>query len=252
MGIRRKQTPEETVLVGVLKSQRDYNVLFRERWYRIPAASLPKRAFRYLAFYQPTAFQKGGKRITYYARVLGARPRKRRTLLPQESKHPRVDEPYVQIRVGNIRTLAHPILNAFPRRVTFGFTTLRRLLGARNLFQLYDVAPTEQIVQRLLRRSRIPAVPQYAVADARHRYRLDFAVFCAQGPIAIECDNRKAHAGRRQRKKDAAKDAFLRRRGWTIIRLSEQEITKHAERCLLFVQRAVRKLGGLHRAGKSG
>lgn len=245
--IQKRERREETVLVGVLKSRRDRGMLFREHWYRMPVLSAPKRAFRYLAFYQPANFGSGGKCIRYYARVLRSRARTRRALLPSEPSHPRVSETYWQIRVGKIRALARPIRNVLPRRVSFGFTTLRRLRAARNLLQLYGVVPTEQIVRTALRHAEIPVVAQQSVSSGRKRYRLDFAIFCRHGPIAIECDNTKAHAGRRQQAKDRRKDAFLRHHGWTVIRLPEQDIVSNVEGSIQRVQRAVKRLGGVAR-----
>lgn len=247
--MRRKRRTKGAVLVGVLKDRRDRDLLLREHWYRIPVFYVPKRKFRYLAFYQPAAFGWGGKRIQYYARVLRSRARKRRALLPSEPKHPKASEQYVQFRVGKIRALARPIRNVLPRRVSFGFTTLRRLLTAKNILQLYGVVPTEQIVGRELKRLGIPTVYQPTVSASHQRYRLDFAIFCRRGPIAVECDNAKAHAGWRQRERDRAKDAFLRRHGWTVIRLVERDIVSHIGRCMMRVQRAIRKLGGLRRRG---
>lgn len=242
--MRKKNGSEKAVLVGVLKNRRDRDLLFREHWYRMPVFTAPKRKFRYLAFYQPAAFGRGGKSIRYYARVLTTRARKRRTLLPREPKHPKAGEQYVQIRVGRIRALAWPIQNVLPRRVSFGFTTLRRLLVARNLLQLYGVVPTEQMVGTMLRRQGIPAVAQYPVSVGGRRYRSDFAIFCRRGPIAIECDNAKAHAGRRQRQRDRAKDTALRGHGWMVLRLAEQDIVARPGRCLRRVQHVIGRLGG--------
>ncbi|TSC72015.1 MAG: hypothetical protein G01um101438_775 [Parcubacteria group bacterium Gr01-1014_38] len=244
LAMGKKNPREETVLVGVLKNRRDRDLLFREHWYRIPLVYAPKRKFRYLAFYQPAAFGRGGSSIRYYARVVDSRARKRRALLPREPKHPRADERYVQFRVGRIRVLPRPIRNVLPRRVSFGYTTLRRLRAARNLLQLYGVVPTEQIVERTLARVGILAVPQQSVSCSDKRYRLDFAVFCRRGAIAIECDNAKAHSGRRQRAKDRAKNAALRRCGWVVLRLAERDILSNLDRSMRRVQRAVKKLGG--------
>lgn len=243
--MQKERVAEETVLVGVLKNRRDRDLLFREHWYRMPKLAAPKRAFRYLAFYQPAAFGREGKRIQYYARVLRSRVRTRRGLLPREPEHPRASESYIQMRVGKIRALPRPIRNVLPRRVSFGFTTLRRLLDTKNILQLYGVAPTEQIVGSALKRQGIPALAQQTVSDGNRRYRLDFAIFCGRGAIAVECDNRKAHAGRRQRVRDRTKDAFLRRHGWTVIRLREEEIVSNLDRCVRRVQRTVTRLGGL-------
>lgn len=238
------------VLVGVLKKKRDLDILRRKRWYRMPLANAPKRSFDYIAFYQPASFGKYGKCIRYYARVSAIEKHKRRELLPKEADHPRAGETYYMVRIQQLLKRP-PIKNRrFPaRRVSFGFTTMRRLLSANNMLELYNVCPTEEIVARALRRARIPAIAQQHVAGLRRgkrvRYFLDFGIPCAGGKIAIECDNDKAHISTSQRLKDRAKDSFLRRSGWTIIRLTENEIIHTLPQCITRIERAIARLGGL-------
>ncbi len=233
------------VLVGVLKNKRDLNILLNENWYRIPAAHAPTRQFGYLAFYQPALFGRRGKCIRYYARVLNYQTVKRSDLLPNESSHPRAYDYYLRVHVGRVKKLPRLIRNIIPRRVSFGFTTLNRLLKSKNILQLYNVAPTEQIVGDGLRQAGIKAITQHYVLSGKKRYCLDFAVFCKQGRlIAIECDNKKAHSGPRQRKKDKIKNAFLRRRGWIVIRLLEHDVISNLDGCIARIKKAVRKLGG--------
>ncbi len=235
---------DRVVLVGVLKGKRDLEILRREHWYRIPAARIPGRRFTHLAFYQPAIFGREGKSMRYYARVRQSRTLLRKELLPRERTHPNAGEYYVRLRVGAIKRLARPIKNILPRRVSFGFTTLRQLRAAKNILQVYGVAETESMIQAALRRAGIPNVAQYYVSDGRKRYRLDFAVFCKKGRIALECDNRKAHSGARQVEKDRVKDAFLRARGWRVMRLKEDRIISDPDSCARGVRRAVRLLGG--------
>ncbi len=241
----KKEAREKTVLVGVLKSRRDLEILLKEHWYRIPKKHLPKGKFKYLAFYQPALFGRSGKRIIYYARVLSSRTARREDLLPNESGHPRAKDDYVRIRVGKLNKLARPIKNASPRRVSFGFTTLLCLLRAQNILQLYDVAETEEMVKNKLRGAGVKAIPQYWVNDAKKRYRLDFAIFCKQGKIAIECDNLKAHSGTRQRQRDNEKDEFLKEGSWDVLRFKEDDIVSRADMCLKKVIRLVKRRGGL-------
>jgi len=238
---------DELVLVGVLKNKRDLALLLAERWYRIPVAYAPKRKFRYLAFYQPAGHGRHGKCIRYYARVLRRRILKRRRVLPNEPLHPRASEEYLRFRLGAIKTLARPIKNIVPRRISFGFTTLKSLLTVKTILQLYNVTPTEQIMAVALKRSGIRATAQYYVVGRGKRYCLDFAVFCKNGPIAIECDNLKAHSGARQRAKDKAKDIFLRRHGWKVIRLTERDIISDLGRCVARLRRLIRSRSGLRR-----
>lgn len=240
----QKRTGGKTVLVCVLKTRRDLDVLLRKRWYRIPAARMPARAFTHLAFYQPAAFGRDGKRIRYYARVRGWYPRMRFALLPDDPRHPRAGELYMKIRVGLVKRLRRPVLNSHPRRIVFGFTTLRRLRAARNILELFGIPDTERILGRHLTRAGIRATPQAYFSSDGRRCRLDFAVRCKRGSIAIECDNEKAHAGKRQKARDKAKDAFLERHGWTVLRFAEKEILSQGEACAARVAHAVNRLGG--------
>ena len=151
---------------------------------------------------------------------------------------------YYRFWLGKIKKLSPPVRNIIPRRISFGFTTLDRLLNSRNILELYDVPPTETIVGKALMQTGVKAVAQHYVPRTKKtRYRLDFAIFCKKGKIAIECDNVKAHSGKRQQQKDRAKDKFLRHHGWTIVRLKEREITSNVESCIAKVQKAIRKLG---------
>jgi len=243
-GISRDGSKNKTVLVGVLKSKRDLDILLNKNWYRIPVIYAPKKSFGYLAFYQPAVFGRQGKRIRYYARVLNRQTAKRNKLIPDELNHPRANSDYFRIYVSEIKKLPHPVRNTTPRRVSFGFTTLKRLLMSKDILQLYNVVPTERIVAKGLKQAGIKVFPQYRISKNNKRYCLDFAVFCKKGKIVIECNNQKAHAGSLQIRKDRIKDTFLKRNSWTVIRLTEGKIVFDLKGCLLRIERTIQKLGG--------
>lgn len=237
----------DVVLVGVLKSVQDLQILLRDHWYRIPADFMPKRKFGHIGFYQPTTFGKFGKRIEYYAKVTSCEKFRRLELLPQERNHLHAEDWYWKIGFDKIYRLARPIKNIIPRRVTFGFTTISRLLQSRNILELYGVAPTERIMAKALERVGIKPLVEYRVSwgkSIKIRYRLDLAIFCKNGRIAIECDNDKAHASRSQRAKDQKKDRGLKRHGWKVLRLKECDITEHLDQCVSRVRELYDSLGG--------
>ena len=235
---------DKTVLVGVLKDKRDLKILLKKRWYRIPVNFLPKRKFSYLAFYQPVAFGKNGKRIQYYARVWSSKIVKRIELLPQEAKHPRVHDDYLKLELAWVKKLKNPIQNIIPRRVSFGFTSLKSLLRAGDILELYGVSPTEQIVNNGLLGSGIQPRKEFTISKRGKRYRIDLAIFCKKGNIAIECDNLKAHGSKIQKHKDRLKDLFLCHLGWHVIRLREQDIREKLPDCLNTIEKTVKSLGG--------
>ena len=233
----------KTVLVGVLRYKNDLRILLREHWYRIPVLYLPKRKFNYIAFYQPAIFRGRGKRIEYYARIVRRKIVKRIDLLSQESNHLRADNDYLKCEFSEIIKLPKPIKNIIPRRVSFGFTGLTTLRSARDILELYGVPPIEQIVAGRLKQIGISTVHELPVSIRGKRFRVDLAIFCRNGKIAIECDNAKAHASKFQKNKDKIKNLYLSRGGWRVIRLKEGDIIEQLNHCTGRIQKVIKTLG---------
>ena len=242
---QREPRGDPVVLVGVLKDRRDLQVLRRDGWYRIPVTHAPARRFAWLAFYQPASFGLAGGCIRYLAPVIGHRIALRRTLLPDEPGHPRADRRYLRYAVGRLLRLPAPVRNATPRRLTFAYTTLRKLYAARDLFGVFTAAPLEPLMGTALRGAGIPALREFTVTrGTAGRFRLDFAVFCRNGALAIECDGDAAHGSRVQRHRDLARDRALRRLGWTTLRLGERDILGKSAACVRRVRAVLARLGG--------
>ena len=71
-------------------------------------------------------------------------------------------------------------------------------------------------------------------------YRLDFAIPVLS--IAVEVDGADYHSTPAQKAKDARRDAFLRREGWTVIRFTGSQVYQDAERCARIVAEAAQKV----------
>jgi len=239
------QSREPVALIGILKDRRDLGLLLHRRWYRIPLAHAPRRRFSHLAFYQPAGFGKRGKAIRYLAPVLGKMVARRRDLIPDEPDHRRANDRYVVYRVGKPLKLPEPVRNISLRRVTFAYTALRRLFESHDVLEVFGVPPIEAMMKKEFDRAGLAALPEFTVSGPQARYRLDFAIFCARGPLAVECDGEDFHEHPPQKRRDRAKDARLRKTGWTVLRLRERSIVKSPAACARRVRAAVERLGGV-------
>ena len=237
---------EKLVLVGVVNRKKDLEMAFKEHWYRIPLKHLPKRKAKYLAIYQTRVFEKEGKAINYYASIKGSSFHQRRELLPDEKNHPRSEDYYQKLNLGSLRATPYRIENRYGRRIGFAFITLERLLGSKEISELLNIVPIEEIMRQALENYRIKASGGYSIMEnKRLRYRLDFAIFCKKGKINIECDDLRWHSQPKQRQKDKKRDRWLKKRGWIIFRFSTEEIKNNTAKCIKILKQAIQNLGGI-------
>ena len=193
---------DKLVLVGIVGRKKDLAIVLKKRWYRIPVRHAPRRRPYFVAFYQTLIFGNEGKAICYYAPVKKISVTTRRKLLPEEKNHPRAGDRYYRLELGAPKKTPRRIKNRSRRRISFGFTMLGKLLKATEVSHLFGISPIEEIMRRALRRKRIPASHEYCVMHRqRCRYRLDFAIFCKKGKIAVECDSEKWHLQKIQKMK---------------------------------------------------
>ena len=237
---------EKLVLVGVVNRKKDLEIALKKRWYRIPLKHLPKRKAKYLALYQTRVFDKEGKAINYYASIKGSSLHQRRELLPDEQNHPRSEDYYYKLNLGSLKATPYRIENRYGRRIGFAFITLERLLGSKEISELLNIVPIEEIMRQALKNCRIKASSGYSIMEnKRLRYRLDFAIFCQKGKINIECDDLKWHSQPKQRAKDKKRDRWLKKQGWTVFRFSEEEIKNNIVPCIEILKQAIQNLGGI-------
>lgn len=234
------------VLVGVVNRPKDLEIASEGHWYRMPTRFSPKRKAKYLALYQTHCFGKMGKAINYYGRIEGSESVPRRVLLPDEPNHPRVDELYERLFLGPLKETPSRIENRSRRRISFGFTTLRRLLSANEISDLFDIPPIEEIMRQALEDNDIQSLHEYCLMEnGRCRYRLDFAIFCRNGRIAVECDNEKWHKQPAQQARDRKRDIWLKEHSWLILHFPGARINGEVDTCIDELKKTISDLGGL-------
>lgn len=130
-------SPTSLILVCLLPSPRDLEIVRLLGWYRIPLRTAPKVvAVDYLAFYQPSAFGGRGGQIEFIAQVRGHELTTRGELFKDEADHPRAKEEYYKIQLGGLEKLSQPIVADKWKRLTFLYTTGEYLLNAKLLNDL--------------------------------------------------------------------------------------------------------------------
>ena len=226
---KKYERPE--VLVSVLRRVKDRDILLKERWYRIPFTKAPRRKPAYIAFYQTANFGNSGKRIEFYGRVKFWRLKKRYEILPEEKDAPGYRRLYLQFFFKDVKKLRCPVKNRDRMRVSFGFTSLKKLFASKSLGSLYDIPPIEDILAKEMKKRKLEYFSQYYVKGRnRQRYFLDFALCGRKNRLDVECDGYKWHSLKKQREKDKNRDRALKALGWKILRITEEEIVNDPSR----------------------
>ena len=130
--------PEDRVLVAYVPSPSDFSLIQGQGWYRIPYATAPKGLYaEMLAFYFGAAFGLHKWSIQAYAPHLGHELVQRRDLLPNQPDHPRAEDWYFRVQLGDVMFLKRPIISLQWRRITFLHTTWDRFQDAVELNDLF-------------------------------------------------------------------------------------------------------------------
>ena len=143
--------PSDLILVCLLPKPRDLEIVRLLGWYRIPLRSAPKVvAVDQLAFYQAGSFGASGSRINFFAKVRGHELTTRLELLIDETNHPRANDEYYKIQIGELEKLSQPIFADKWKRLTFLYTTGEYLLKAKTLNDLVVNSEERAILWRSL------------------------------------------------------------------------------------------------------
>lgn len=239
--------PTPDTLVALLKTERDLAILREQGWYRIPVRSAPKilPQVEYLAFYQPKAFGAEKWRVRYYGRVNKIEQVRRIDLLPDQSFHPRSHELYHRIEIDKLLELPFPILSWRGRRIVFIPTTFEKLCNAQEINDLFHGSPLEDDLWLRFRQERIEVERQYYVTRGERRYYLDFALFCRNGKIDVECDGDRWHITKEKAIIDNERDNLLTKWGWHILRFSTAQLRRTLPNCLDTIKLTINQCGGL-------
>ena len=181
---------QEGVLVAIMNRRRDFRIARDEGWYRIPVQHAPESTTEaaVLAFYFARAFGDDKWSIRWYAPVRGHELVSRRQLLSLEPKHPRADRRYYKMQLGPLMELEQPILSLRWRRVTFIETSWDRFAAAEEINDLYASGADGLYVT--LKEAGINPEREFLIRERGMPYRVDLAVPCEKGTVAIVLGDR--------------------------------------------------------------
>ena len=150
--------PSDLVLIAILNNRRDFDVIRLLGWYRIPFRFAPKIVdVDAVAFYQTAAFGEEKWSIRYASRVQGVELVKRVELFRGEEDHPRAQEEYYKLQLGELEALPHPIPSGSWKRLTFAYTTGERMINAAEIGGLAISSSEREGLWRALRDRAHPA-----------------------------------------------------------------------------------------------
>ena len=141
------------ILVAVLPEKRDLEIARVLGWYRIPLRFAPKVIeVDYLAFYQPQSFgDDHGGCIEAFAEVKGHELTSRLDLFRDEPDHPKANEEYYKIQIGQLQYMPEPIKTDRWKRITFLYTTGELLSKAKTINDLVVTTEEKKLLWQSLR-----------------------------------------------------------------------------------------------------
>lgn len=234
-------------LVAIINNAADWRIVQEQLWYRVPVQTAPRRwPPQWLAFYQTKIFRDEAYSVRYFGRVREIWRVQRQELFPNELPNVKSEREYYQVFLEKVEKRATPIVSYRMRRVVFIPTTLRKLMTATELNDLYDDSPLEDALWAEMKKLQLRAERQYDVVADKMRYFLDFALFCAKGKIDIETDGDTWHADLERIPEDNRRNNALAAQGWQVLRFNGAQIRESmAEYCVPQITETVNQLGGL-------
>jgi very-short-patch-repair endonuclease len=249
----KRNTKKDTV-IGVLKLERDLPIAVHDKWYRIPVKSAPiivrDDKIKYLALYQGKMFKDSSSQIQWYGEVKRITVHKRIELLPEENYDSNANEDYYKLELEEMTKLPDPIKAIRPRRISFIVTAFDRFIKAKELNEVFLESYIEEKVWDVLKSEGIDAERQYELPYSENKkqkyFRLDFALFCKDRNIDLECNGDKYHHENKEDiKRDKGRDRILTKKGWAISRLTRDEINTKLADCIRELKEMIDKFGGL-------
>jgi len=251
-----KRQLKKDVLIALMNNRSDFRIAQENRWYRIPVKSAPEnvrdRSLRYLAFYHTKIFGDQAFSVRWYGEVHRVTVVQRRELFPNLEGDPKAEREYYKIEFRELRLLPEPIISRRLRRILFISTTFVRFQQAKEINDVFHESPIEEIFWEALRAEQIEAERQYMVGTGSQFFYLDFALFCRERNLDIECNGDEYHSKLEDVKRDKKRNNLLESLGWAVLRFTTDDLRHHLGDVLKQTKATVNRYGGLQCANDPG
>jgi very-short-patch-repair endonuclease len=239
------------VLIAVLPSTDDWEIAKNQLWYRIPEELAPdavkKNTISWLAFYHSEQFGISlREKVMFYAKVVQIKKVNRSALFPKELPNHKSNKVYYQVLLDSIQKLPTPFESRFGRKLIFLTTTEAQFFsGSTQLNSLFIGSPLEQQMATLLTRMEIPFEREWREYVSIDKfYYLDFAIWCARGKLAIECDGDATHMPNENVHADKTRNNELTANGWQTLRFTTKHFNEENRHIQQMVFQSITTLGG--------
>lgn len=246
-----KENINRNTLVAIINNREDLTIALKQNWYRIPVKtkriplSVSKERLEHIAFYQTSVFGKEAFTVRWYAEVKNITVQKRKELLPEELLNPKADNNYYKIEFYPCESLANPIISLRHRRMLFVNTTYERFLNSKEFNDLFIESPIEEKLWERFREEKISAERQFMLQTEDKLYYLDFALFCGERNLDVECDGDKYHLSVDAVKYDKKRNNLLTKLGWIVLRYHSEQIKQNINIVIGEVKETINRYGGL-------
>lgn len=244
-----KKSKNNTVLIAIVPSRLDFEIAKKNNWYRIPVKSAPKivkeKTIKYLAFYHPGIFDIEKYSIRWYAKVDSIKMVKRKELFPNLVFDPKAEIEYYKINFGSLLRLPQPIISLKHRRILFVPTSEEKFFNATEINYLFNGSPLEDLLWDKFVKTKITAERQFYVTYDYKHFVLDFAIFCKNKNINIECDGDEFHTKIKNVYRDKQRNNILESKGWSVLRFSTNDIIFDLTNSYKIITSTINNYGGI-------
>jgi very-short-patch-repair endonuclease len=244
-------SPPKDVLIAFIPNRKDLGIAQSSHWYRIPydAKNVPvivkDGTIKIIAFYQPKIFMDDAFSVRYYGIVQSVGVIKRKYLFKEEPVNDKSENQYYKIQFEKLIRLPVPIVSHRKRRILFITTNLDRFQNANEINDLFFESSLEEKVWAEFKRSGIRAERQYFETAGNKKFVLDFALFCKNCKLDVECDGDNYHTGKSLVQNDKRRSNLLESKGWNVMRYTTEDIETRLDESITQVKDAINFYGGL-------